>query len=248
MNSISPNLNIMIKACEKASKIIIRDFGEVENLQVAKKGPRDFVTKTDRRVEEILMEELIRAKKNYSFLTEESGKIENNDKNKIWIIDPIDGTTNFLHGIPHFAISIALQIDNELNSAIIHDPIKNEIFFAEKNNGAYFNNHRIRVSKKSDLEECLFSSDQRGIKDIFPNLNIRSSGCAALDLAYVASGRLDGFFHNKINLWDIAAGILIVKEAGGTTNNFTKYEYDSIDIRAASSTIYSEMMKKLGNF
>ena len=248
MNSISPNLNIMIKACEKASKIIIRDFGEVENLQVAKKGPRDFVTKTDRRVEEILMEELIRAKKNYSFLTEESGKIENNDKNKIWIIDPIDGTTNFLHGIPHFAISIALQIDNELNSAIIHDPIKNEIFFAEKNNGAYFNNHRIRVSKKSDLEECLFSSDQRGIKDIFPNLNIRSSGCAALDLAYVASGRLDGFFHNKINLWDIAAGILIVKEAGGTTNDFTKYEHDNIDIRAASSTIYPEMVKKLANF
>ena len=248
MNSISPNLNIMIKACEKASKIIIRDFGEVENLQVAKKGPRDFVTKTDRRVEEILMEELIRAKKNYSFLTEESGKIENNDKNKIWIIDPIDGTTNFLHGIPHFAISIALQIDNELNSAIIHDPIKNEIFFAEKNNGAYFNNHRVRVSKKSDLEECLFSSDQRGIKDIFPNLNIRSSGCAALDLAYVASGRLDGFFHNKINLWDIAAGILIVKESGGITNDISKYDHDSIDIRAASSSIYSEMMKKLVNF
>ena len=248
MNSISPELNLMIKACEKASKIIIRDFGEVENLQVAKKGPRDFVTKTDRRVEEILMEELIRAKKNYSFLTEESGKIENNDKNKIWIIDPIDGTTNFLHGIPHFAISIALQIDNELNSAIIHDPIKNEIFFAEKNNGAYFNNHRIRVSKKSDLEECLFSSDQRGIKDIFPNLNIRSSGCAALDLAYVASGRLDGFFHNKINLWDIAAGILIIQEAGGTINDFRKFDVDSIDIRAASNIIYPKMMEKLVNF
>ena len=248
MNSISPNLNIMIRACEKASKIIIRDFGEVENLQVAKKGPRDFVTKTDRRVEEILMEELIRAKKNYSFLTEESGKIENNDKNKIWIIDPIDGTTNFLHGIPHFAISIALQIDNELNSALIHDPIKNEIFFAEKNNGAYFNNHRVRVSKKSDLEECLFSSDQRGIKDIFPNLNIRSSGCAALDLAYVASGRLDGFFHNKINLWDIAAGILIIQEAGGTINDFRKFDVDSIDIRAASNIIYPKMMEKLVNF
>jgi myo-inositol-1(or 4)-monophosphatase len=131
MNSISPNLNVMIKACEKASKTIIRDFGEVENLQVAKKGPRDFVTKTDRKVENILMEELTKAKKNYSFLTEESGKIENNDKNKIWIIDPIDGTTNFLHGIPHFAISIALQIDNEIKSALIFDPIKNEIFYSE---------------------------------------------------------------------------------------------------------------------
>ena len=238
----------MIKACEKASKVIIRDFGEVENLQVAKKGPRDFVTKTDKRVEEILIEELSRAKKNYSFLTEESGIIEKNDKDKIWIIDPIDGTTNFLHGIPHFAISIALKIDNELKSALIHDPIKNEIFFAEVNNGAYYNNHRIRVSNKTDIEDCLFSSNQHGVKVIFPSLNMRSSGCAALDLAYVGSGRLDGFFHNKINLWDIAAGILIVKEAGGSTNDFSKFEYDSIDIRAASSSIYSKMMKKLNNF
>jgi len=248
MNSISPNLNIMIKACEKASKVIIRDFGEVENLQVAKKGPRDFVTKTDKRVEEILIDELTKSKKNYSFLTEESGYIENNDKDKRWIIDPIDGTTNFLHGIPHFAISIALEIDNELKSALIHDPIKNEIFFAEKDNGAFFNNHRIKVSNKSDVEDCLFSSDQNGLKIIYPTLNMRSTGCAALDLAYVGSGRLDGFFHNKINLWDVAAGILIVKEAGGTTNDFSKYEMDSIDIRAASSTIYPEMMKKLVNF
>ena len=248
MNSISPNLNIMIKACEKASKIIIRDFGELENLQVKKKGPRDFVTKTDRRVEKILIEELSKSKKNYSFLTEESGKIENNDKDKVWIIDPIDGTTNFLHGIPHFAISIALKIDNEMKSALIHDPIKNEIFFAEKNNGAYFNNHRIRVSNKSDLEDCLFSTNQDGLKVVFPNLNMRSTGCSALDLAYVGSGRLDGFFHNNINLWDIAAGILIVKEAGGITNDFSKYKDDSIDIRAASSSIYSKMMKTLDNF
>ena len=248
MNSISPHLNIMIKACEKASKVIIRDFGEIENLQVAKKGPRDFVTKTDKRVEEILVGELTKSKKNYSFLTEESGIIINNDKDKRWIIDPIDGTTNFLHGIPHFAISIALEIDDEIKCALIHDPIKNEIFFAEKNNGAFYNNHRVRVSNKGDIEDCLFSSDQDGLKIIYPSLNMRSTGCAALDLAYVGSGRLDGFFHNKINLWDIAAGILIVKEAGGTTNDFTKYEYDKIDIRAASSTIYSEMMKKLANF
>ena len=238
----------MIKACEKASKVIIRDFGEVENLQVAKKGPRDFVTKTDKRVEKILIEEFSKAKKNYSFLTEESGIIENNDKDKIWIIDPIDGTTNFLHGIPHFAISVALKIDNDLKSALIVDPIKNEIFFAEKNNGSYFNNHRIRVSKKSNIEDCLFSSDQNGLKNIFPSLNMRCSGCTALDMAYVGSGRLDGFFHNKMNLWDIAAGILIVEEAGGTTNDFNKYENDSIDIRAASSAIYPKMMEKLINF
>ena len=248
MNSISPHLNIMIKACEKASKVMIRDFGEIESLQVAKKGPRDFVTKTDKRVEEILIDELTKSKKNYSFLTEESGKIINNDKDKRWIIDPIDGTTNFLHGIPHFAISIALEIDNEIKCALINDPIKNEIFFAEKNNGAFYNNHRIRVSNKRDIEDCLFSSNQDGLKIIYPSLNMRSTGCSALDLAYVGSGRLDGFFHNKINLWDIAAGTLIITEAGGTTNNFTKYDYDNIDIRAASSTIYPEMMKKLANF
>ena len=248
MNSISSNLNIMIKACEKASKVVIRDFGEVENLQVAKKGPRDFVTKTDKRVEEILIEELSKSKKNYSFLTEETGKIENNDKDKVWIIDPIDGTTNFLHGIPHFAISIALKVDNILKSGLIHDPIKNEIFFAEVDNGAYFNNHRIRVSNKSDLDDCLFSSDQNGLKKNFPNLNIRNSGCAALDLAYVGSGRLDGFFQNNINLWDIAAGVLIVQEAGGTINDISKYKDDNIDIRAGSNVIYTKMMEKLDNF
>ena len=248
MTSISPNLNIMIKAAEKASKVVIRDFGEIENLQVAKKGPRDFVTKTDKRVESILIEELSKAKKNFSFLTEESGKIINNDKDKIWIIDPIDGTTNFLHGIPHFAISIALKIDGELISGLINDPIKNEIFFAEKDDGAYFNNHRIRVSKKNNLDDCLFSSDSSGLKNIFPKLNMRNTGCAALDLAYVGAGRLDGYFHNNIKLWDIAAGILIVKEAGGSINDISKYEDDDINIRAANSNIYTKMMENLDNF
>ena len=248
MNSISPNLNIMIRAAEKASKTIIRDFGEIENLQVSKKGPRDFVTKTDKRVEEILIDELTRYKKNFSFITEESGRIEKRDTDNVWIIDPIDGTTNFLHGIPHFAISIALKIDNELRSALIHDPIKNEIYFAEQNNGAYFNNHRIRVSKKNILDECLFSSNSDGIKYAYPTLNMRNSGCAALDLAYVGSGRLDGYFHNNINLWDIAAGILIVKEAGGTLNDISKYDDNNINIRAASSNIYPEMMEKIDKF
>ena len=248
MNSISPNLNIMIKACEKASRVIIRDFGEIENLQVSKKGPRDFVTKTDKKVEKILIEELSKAKKNYSFITEESEIIKNKNEDACWIIDPIDGTINFMHGIPHFAISIALRINGELKSGLIFDPIKNEIFYAEKNSGAYFNNHRIRVSNKSDLEDCLFSTNQDGLKVVFPNLNMRSTGCSALDLAYVGSGRLDGFFHNNINLWDIAAGILIIEEAGGTINDITKYHYNKIDIRAASSNIYTKMMKKLVNF
>ena len=248
MNSISANLNVMIKASEKASKILIRDFGEIEKLQVSRKGPLDFVTNSDLKAEKIIIEELKKARPSYSIISEENGIEKNKDSNNTWIIDPIDGTINFLHGIPHFAISLALKIDNELKSALIFDPIKNEIFFAEKNNGAYFNNHRIRVSKKSNLEDCLFSSDQYGLKTIFPILNIRNTGCAALDLAYVGSGRLDGFFHNNINLWDVAAGILIIKEAGGTINDITKFDDDSIDIRAASNNIYTKMMEKLDNF
>ncbi len=189
----------MIKAAEKASKSAIRDFGEVEKLQVSKKGPRDFVTKTDKHVEKILIEELSKTKKNYSFLSEEVGSIENKDKDNIWIIDPIDGTTNFLHGIPHFAICIALESKKEIISGLIYDPIKDEMFYAEKNKGAYLNNQRLRVSNRNLIDECLFSSNHEGVK--FSNLNMRYSGCAALDLAYVASGRLDGFFHNKINIY-----------------------------------------------
>ena len=246
MISISANLNIMIKAAEKASKSIIRDFGEVEKLQVSKKGPHDFVTKTDKHVEKILIEELSKTKKNFSFLTEETGAIKNKDKENIWIIDPIDGTTNFLHGIPHFAISIALKSKGELISGLIFDPIKDEMFFAEKDKGAFLNNQRLRVSNKNSLEECLFSSNNEGVK--FSNLNMRCSGSAALDLAYVASGRLDGYFQNKINLWDVAAGEILVKEAGGIVNDIHKFDINRIDIRASSDAINSEMMKKLENF
>tara|TARA_B100001250_G_scaffold343922_1_gene312750 strand:- start:1044 stop:1754 length:711 start_codon:yes stop_codon:yes gene_type:complete len=236
----------MIKACEKASKVIIRDFGEVENLQVKKKGPHDFVTKTDKRVEEILIAELEKSKKNFSFITEETGIIINNDKDNYWVIDPIDGTTNFLHGIPHFAISIALKFKDEIISGVIFDPIKNEMFYAEKNGGSFYNNQRIRVSKKNDLEECLFATNHLGSK--YSNLNLRYTGCAALDLAYVGSGRLDGFFHNNINLWDVAAGTLIVQEAGGKVNDINKFEINKIDIRASSSNIHEKMLQKLENF
>ena len=246
MNSISSSLNLMIKASEKASKIIIRDFGEIENLQVSKKGPKDFVTKTDKRVEKILVEELSKSKKNYSFITEETGKILNKNKDIFWIIDPIDGTTNFLHGIPHFAISIALQIDNEIISGLIFDPIKNEIFYAEKNNGSFINNNRIRVSNKIDLDQCLFASNSTGIKSVYPKLNMRNSGCAALDLAYVGCGRLDGYFHNRINIWDVAAGKIIIEEAGGKVNNINNFKIDKIDIRAGNSNIYEKMLKKIG--
>ena len=246
MISISSNLNLMIKAAEKASKFVIRDFGEVEKLQVSKKGPYDFVTKTDKKVEKILIEELSKSKKNYSFITEETGKIYNKDKENFWIIDPIDGTTNFLHGIPHFAICIAHMFNNEIISGLIFDPIKDEMFFSEKNKGAYLNNQRLRVSKKNSIENCLFSSNREGVK--FSNLNMRCSGCAALDLAYVASGRLDGFFQNKINIWDIAAGALMVKEAGGIVNEINKFDIKNIDFRASSIAISDKMLEKLVNF
>ena len=246
MISISANLNIMIKAAEKASKSVIRDFGEVEKLQVSKKGPYDFIKKTDKHVEKILIEELSKIKKNYSFITEETGIIKNNDKENIWIIDPIDGTTNFLHGIPHFAICIALQSKEEIVSGLVFDPIKDEMFFAEKDKGAFLNNQRLRVSKKNSIDDCLFSSNHEGVK--FSDLNMRYSGCAALDLAYVAAGRLDGFFHNKINLWDVAAGELLVKEAGGIVNNIHTFDKNKIDIKASSDAINAEMLKKLENF
>tara|TARA_B100000886_G_scaffold137134_1_gene92685 strand:- start:5843 stop:6589 length:747 start_codon:yes stop_codon:yes gene_type:complete len=248
MNSISPNLNLMIKACEKASKVIIRDFGEIENLQVSKKGPKDFVTKTDKRVEKILIEELSKSKKNYSFITEETGEILNKNKDIFWIIDPIDGTINFLHGIPHFAISVALQINDEIVIGLIFDPIKNEIFYAEKNNGSYINNSRIRVSKKSNLDECLFASNNYGVKSIYPKLITRNTGCAALDLAYVGCGRFDGYFHNNINIWDIAAGKIIIEEAGGKINDINKFNINKINIRAGNPSIYDKMLKKLSNF
>jgi len=246
MNHISPILNIMIKACEKASKVIIRDFGEIENLQVKKKGPKDFVTKTDKRVEKILIEELEKSKKNYSFITEETGIIKKSDTDNFWIIDPIDGTTNFLHGIPHFAISIALKSKNEITTGLIFDPIKNEMFYAEKNAGSFFNNRRIRVSKKVELEDCLFATNHEGV--IHSKLNLRFTGCAALDLAYVASGRFDGYFHNKINIWDIAAGVLIINEAGGKVNDINKFDINNIDIRASNNNIHDKMLENLKNF
>jgi myo-inositol-1(or 4)-monophosphatase len=252
MPSISANLNIMIKASEKASKGLIRDFGELEQLQVSIKGPSDFVTNADTKAEKIIIDELTKSRKNYSILSEESGSKENKDIDNVWIIDPIDGTINFLHGVPHFAISIALKSNNEIVSGLIYDPIKDEMFYAEKNNGAYFNNKRIRVSKRKKIEECLFASgeiDNENIKQkINSKLSIRKSGSAALDMAYVASGRYDGYFQKNLNLWDIAAGIIIVKEAGGQVNDLNLKQNNNIDIIASSSSINEKLLKNLINF
>jgi len=245
MQSISPHLNIMIKASEKASKILIRDFGEVEKLQVSNKGPSDFVTNADLKAEKIIIEELKKAKPNYSILSEEKGTEINRDS-KTWIIDPIDGTINFLHGIPHFAISIAIKDEKEIIAGLIYDPIKDEMFYAEKNNGAFFNNQRIRVSKKNVISECLFVTG--GKIEFDYDFTFRKSGSAALDLAYVAAGRYDGYFQKKLKLWDIAAGIIILKEAGGLINEIDISNTKDINIIASNSNINTIFKEKLLNF
>ena len=245
MQTISPHLNIMIKASEKASRVLIRDFGELEKLQVSNKGPSDFVTNADLKTEKIIIEELKKAKPNYSILSEEKG-IEINKDKKTWIVDPIDGTVNFLHGIPHFAISIALKDENEIVAGLIYDPIKNEMFYAEKNNGAFFNNQRIRVSKKNILSECLFVTG--GKIDFNYEFSYRKSGSAALDLAYVAAGRYDGYFQKDLNIWDIAAGILILKEAGGLINDVDISKLKEIKIIASNPNINTKFSEKLTKF
>ena len=247
MNTISPNLNIMIKASQKASKNLIRDFGELEKLQVSVKGPSDFVSNADTKAEKIIIEELSKAKKNFSILSEEDGSKINKDQNNFWIIDPIDGTMNFLHGIPHFAISIALKTNNEIISGVIYDPIKDEMFYAEKNNGAFFNNERIRVSKKNELSECLFATGGKKYNSI-NEISTRKSGCAALDLAYVASGRYDGYCQNNLNLWDIAAGLIILQEAGGVINDINLNNHKNLNVIASSPNINDKFVKKISNF
>ena len=246
MKSISANLNVMIKASEKASKILIRDFGDIENLQVSRKGPNDFVTNSDIKTERIIIDELKKAKPNYSIISEEYGIEINKDEKNTWLIDPIDGTINFLHGIPHFAMSIALKSNNEIVSGIIFDPIKNELFFAEKNNGAYFNNQRIRVSRKKEINDCLFVTG--GKIKIESNLTYRRSGCAALDMAYVASGRYDGYFQNNLKIWDIAAGIILIKEAGGIINDIDLNKTENIKVIASSEDINAKLIEKINNF
>ena len=260
MRLSSANINVMVNACRKASKNLIRDFGEVEKLQVSIKGPGDFVTMTDKKVEKILIDELQKARSNYSILSEEIGEIKNDEEFK-WIIDPIDGTSNFLHGIPHFGISVALEKNKEIICGIIFDPIKNEIFSTEKGNGSYLNNQRIRVSSRKKLEDCiLFTGGPRHAsknKEVtleeykkFSSkvfIPIRKMGSAALDMAYVAAGRCDGCWHRELHYWDIAAGILLVKEAGGFVTDFigTDKYIENKTILASNSRINEAMIEVL---
>ena len=238
-------LNVAIIAANIGAAELEFAVKKVHKLNVMKKGPTDYVTEVDRKVEEIVFDKIREYYPDDNFLGEESGH-EINTSETTWILDPIDGTTNFLHGIPHFAICIALQSKKEIVSGLIFDPIKDEMFFAEKDKGAFLNNQRLRVSKKNSIDDCLFSSNHEGVK--FSDLNMRYSGCAALDLAYVASGRLDGFFHNDINLWDVAAGEILVKEAGGLVNDIHKFDVNKIDIRASSAAINIKMLENLVNF
>jgi len=261
MKFFPANLNVMIKAAQKASKILIRDFGEIEKLQVSLKGPGDFVTASDKKVEKILIEELQKARPDYSILSEEAGEINNKDKESRWIIDPIDGTLNFLHGIPHFGISIGLEHNGEIIAGIVFDPIKNELFSAAKGKGSYLNNQRIRASARKNLKDCIvftggpkFNSPNR--EKIFEEYKktsnfiiapIRKLGSAALDMSYVAAGRCDAFWQRNLNYWDIAAGVILIKEAGGFVTDFQGMNsyIKNKNILTTNSKITKEMIKIL---
>lgn len=228
MTQASANVNIMIKAARRAGRSLLRDFGEVENLQVSSKGPGDFVSRADLRAEQIVREELTGARPNYGWVGEESEPVAGADPTRRWIVDPLDGTTNFLHGLPHWAVSIGLEHKGEMVAGVVYDPVKDEIFVAEKGSGTFLNDRRLRVSGRRDMLEMIFGTGipfggraelpqtLRELAALTPRTaGIRRMGSAALDLAYVAAGRLDGFWEHGVKAWDIAAGILLVREAGG---------------------------------
>jgi len=258
MPLLSAEINVLEKICDKVSKVIIRDFGEVEKLQVSRKGPGDFVTKTDKKVEKIIIEELEKARPKYGFIAEESGE-RKNESELNWVIDPIDGTSNFMHGIPHFAISIALEKNGEVISGIVCDPIKNETFYAEKGRGAYLNNRRIRVSSRKSLDEVIglygcppmikidgnkfFDQIKKASSQIH---KLRNYGSAALDFVYVAAGRADFAWYDHLNYWDYAAGKIILLEAGGTITDFAGKSFvKQKETFISNSYIHDEVIKIL---
>ena len=257
----SPLLNIMQMAAKKASRGLRRDFNELENLQVKTKGPANFVTASDIRTQKIIYEELSYAKPDWSFIMEESKPIENQNTKARFIIDPIDGTTNFMHGNPNFAISIAAEIDNRLEAAIIYSPITDEMFTAERGKGSFLNDKRIRVATRKKLSESILITGiphlGRGNKELFikemdkiiPEVaGIRRSGSAALDLAWIAAGRYDIFWERGLSVWDIAAGILLVREAGGFAKGIDGSDQDlwNGNIISGNDDIILALSKKLG--
>jgi len=262
MATRSAVINVMIRAADRAARGLRRDFGEVSNLQVSRKGPADFVSAADLRAEKVLREELHRARPDYAFLMEESGASGGTaDNTRRWIVDPLDGTTNFLHGLPHFAISIALEEAGELIAAVIFDPAKDELFYAEKGVGAYLNDRRIRVSSRARLSEAIFATgipfkgrggDARFLGELGAVMRetagVRRWGVASLDLAYVAAGRYEGFWERDLQPWDIAAGVLLVREAGGYVSAIegTPASLDGASILAVTPQLHQPLVKLLG--
>ena len=249
----SANLNLMIKAARKAGRSLVKDFREVENLQVSSKGPGDFVSKADREAERILKEELMAGRPNYGWLGEETGETEGTDPTRRWIVDPLDGTTNFLHGLPHWAVSVALEHKGEIVAGVVFDAAKDELFFAEKGLGAYMNDQRLRVSGRRSLIECIFATGVpfggrptlpatlQDLARLMPVCaGVRRWGAAALDLAYVAAGRVDGYWERGLNAWDVAAGLLLVREAGGFTGPIREGQdlLESGNVLAANAEIF----------
>ena len=269
MASQSALINVMQKASTYASRGMLRDFGEVENLQVSRKGPADFVSRADINAEKTIRKELSKARPGWGFQLEEGGVIEASEPGApVWVVDPLDGTTNFLHGIPHFAISIAvMETDRQgrrsITAGSVFDPVKNEFFFAEKGKGAFLNERRLRVSGRRGMADSLFATGipflGRGDGDdhaaflkqlaavMAVSSGVRRNGAAALDLAWVAAGRFDGFWERGLSLWDIAAGVILIREAGGFVSDFASRDraLDSGDVVAANPAIHADLVKLL---
>lgn len=255
-------INVMTAAARKAARTLVHDFGEVEQLQVSKKGPADFVSAADHRAEQILMGELKTARPRYGALMEESGVIEGADTSNRWIVDPLDGTLNFLHGIPHFCLTIALERDSEIYAGVTYDPLRDEMFWAEKGFGAYLNHSRLRVSSRERLEDAVVATGlpparRQSYSELAAELDsltprtagIRRLGSAALDLAYVAAGRFDGFWEQGLHPWDMAAGIVLVREAGGLVGEIDggSNMMVSSNILAANDRLYDDFAAALRN-
>ncbi len=253
-------LNVMIKAAQKAGRVLTRDFGEVEHLQVSLKGPANFVSAADRRAEEILCTELSTARPGYGFLGEEGGHRKGTDETHTWIVDPLDGTSNFLHGIPHFAISIGLEREGTIVAGLVYNPINDELFTAERGKGAFLNNQRLRVAARRRMADAVVACGlphlgrgdlalaNRELALVQPKVaGLRRFGAAALDLAWVAAGRFDAFWERALSPWDIAAGLILVREAGGFVTDFEQGDRPWIggDVVAGNETMHRELISLL---
>ena len=255
MTHASAVMTVMMNAARKAARGLRRDFGEIEALQVSKKGAADFVTAADTRAEQAIFEELSKARPKYGFVMEERGEVEGADNSNRWVVDPLDGTTNFLHGLPQYAISIALERDRQPYAGVVYNPATDELFWAEKGEGAFMNDRRLRVSKRGDLESALFATGlpfkgrpgrDLSLKEtdrvLSETAGVRRYGAAALDLAYVAAGRFDAYWERGLNNWDVAAGVVLVREAGGVVSEIEGGPRPALagSILAANAEIYEK--------